>query len=173
MSYELRKRLIEIARIDLGKVEKTKNQADWIKKFWPSTSYGMVGFEERQPYCAAAVCYCIDKWLESLDVCEALGLTLEQAEAWRCKSALVFDWLVWAKKRGVKVLPKNCILHAGDLVVYSYSHLEIVTDDDNTETGPFTAIGFNTNPSADRDGEGCFEKPRSRKLVKAFIRILP
>ena len=34
------------------------------------------------------------------------------------------------------------------------------------------AIGYNTNASGSRDGEGCFEKPRSRAAVKCFIRIL-
>lgn len=174
MSYEIRQKLIQIARMDVGNVEKTRNQAPWIQKFWPSTDYPE-GYKNREPYCAAGIAYCVDKWLESLDVCNEFGFTsTAEAEKWRCKSASAYGWLDWAKKaKGVKVLDKKCILHAGDLVVYNYSHIEIVTNDDNTETGPFVAIGFNTNASASREGEGCFEKPRSRSSVKAFIRLLP
>lgn len=171
-TYSLRQELIKIARKDVGKVEVTKNQAPFIKKLWPATTYPE-GYENREPYCAAGMAYCVQQWLLNVDVRNALGLSVEEAEKWRCKSAAVAGWVSWAKKtKGVKVLPKNCILHAGDLAVYSYSHLECVTNDDNTEDGPFVAIGFNTNAAGSRDGEGCFEKPRSRSQIECFIRML-
>lgn len=171
-TYPLRQKLIEIARRDRNLVEETKNQAPWIRKLWPATTYPK-GFANREPYCAAGVAYCVQQWLQYPDVCAALGKTQEQAAAWRCKSAAAFEWEKWAVQKKLTVLPKNCILHAGDLVIYNKSHIEIVTDDDNTKTGPFTAIGYNTNAAGSRDGEGCFEKPRSRGDVKCFIRILP
>jgi hypothetical protein len=109
---------------------------------------------------------------------KALNLpTMADAEKWRCKSASVMSdehsWLNWAKAKGLQILPKDCVLHAGDLVIYTYSHIEMVADDDGTETGPFVAVGYNTNAAGDRDGEGCFRKPRGRAGVKCFIRILP
>ncbi len=171
-TYHIRKKILDIARRDRGKVEITKNHAPWIEKYWPATTYED-GYKDRGPYCAAAVAYWVREWLSEEEVRRAFGFTAEQAEKWRCKSALAFDWINWASLRRLTLLPKNCILHAGDLVVYSYSHIEIVTDDDNTTDGPFVAIGANTNASASRDGEGCFEKPRSRAGVKSFIRLLP
>lgn len=170
-TYDLRKKLVAIARRDVNKVEDTKNQSPWIKKLWPATSYPE-GYANREPYCAAGVAYCVREWVKDPDVAKALKMTPEEAERKRCKSAAAFGWSEWAKDKGVRVLPKNCILHLGDLAVYSFSHIEIVTDDDGTEKGPFTAIGFNTDASGSRDGQGCFEKPRSRAKVREFIRLM-
>jgi len=172
-TYNLRQQLLTIARKDVGKVEETKNQAPFIKKLWPATTYPE-GYANREPYCAAGVAYCVQQWLLSEQVRKALGLTVDGAEKWRCKSAAVSGWVSWAKKtKGVKVLPKNCILHAGDLAVYEFSHIELVVDDDNTETGPMVCIGFNTDEAGSRDGQGCWQKPRSRSQVQCFIRMLP
>lgn len=170
-TYELRKRFVALARQDVGKVESGRNQGEWIKKFWPATSYPN-GYINREPYCAAAVAFYLKQWLQLKDVLDAFKFTPEQAEKWRCKSARAFGWLEWAQARGVKILLKDSILHVGDLVVYDYSHIEIVTDDDHTKNGPFVAIGFNTNAHASADGEGAFEKPRSRARVKSFIRLI-
>ena len=171
-TYATRQLLLEIARRDSGKVEVTKNRAPWIAKLWPATTYPD-GMDNREPYCAAGVAYCVREWLKLPEVLKAFGMTAGQAEKWRCKSPVAFDWLAWAKKaKGVTVLPDAVVLHAGDLVIYTYSHIEIVTDDDGTKDGPFVAIGHNTNAAGSADGEGCFEKPRSRKSVKAFVRML-
>lgn len=175
-TFAIRQKLLEIARRDVGKVEVTKNRAPFIAKLWPATHYPN-GMEDRAPYCAAGIAYCVREWLEFPDVLKAFGFTPAQAEKWRCKSASVFraqdSWLNWAKKtKGVKVLPKSVILHAGDLAVYSYSHIELVVDDDNTMTGPFLSIGFNTNKQGSADGDGCYEKPRSRTSIKNFIRLI-
>lgn len=171
-TYQLRKSLIDIARRDVGKVEVSKNRAPWIEKLWPATNYEE-GHADRQPYCAAGVAYCVREWLKLPDVLAAFNLTPAQAEKWRCKSAAAFEWLNWARDHGLQVLNSHAILHTGDLVVYTYSHIEIVVDDDGTQEGPFVAIGFNTNAAGNRDGEGCFEKPRTRGAVKSFIRMLP
>lgn len=172
ITYPVRKKLIDIARRDVGKVETSKNRGEWIRKFWPCTSYPN-GYTERQPYCAAALCYVLAMWLEEKDVLAALWMDQDHAMKWRCRSAAAFDWEKWARKNKLQVLPQNCILHMGDIVIYTYSHIELVSGDDNTDDGPFMAVGFNTNSGGDRDGDGCWEKARSRGSVKCFIRILP
>lgn len=178
-TYKLRIRFLNIARLDKGKVEDTKNRAPWISKYWPATSYpegydlNAEPYYGRAPYCAAAVAYWVKEWLRDPEVLDVLGMDAKQAEKWRCKSAGAFEWVNWARKKGIQVLNPHAILHAGDIVVYEYSHIEVVTDDDNTKEGPFVAIGANTNSKASRDGEGCYEKPRSRGAVKYFIRLLP
>lgn len=161
----------------MGKLEVTKNQAPWIAKLWTATDYPD-GMDNREPYCAAGCCYNLMRWLSNGDVLEAFGFTTAQAEEWRCKSASVFrnsdsNWLKWAKEKGLQILPPFCILHMADIVIYTYSHIEWVSDDDGTDDGPFTAIGYNTDPKGSADGEGCFEKPRSRSKVQCFIRMLP
>ena len=178
-TYHLRLKLLDIARRDRNKVEESKNRAKWIEKLWEATSApefyhkGNKAYPSGDPpYCAAGVAYCLREWLKDSAVLAALNLTPDAAEKWRCKSPAAFDWINWATKKGLAVLPRHCILHAADIVVYEHSHIEIVTDDDNTSDGQLTAIGYNTNAAGSRDGEGCFEKPRSRNRVKAFIRLL-
>ena len=171
-TFPLRSLLVNIARADRDKVEVTKNTAPWIRKFWPATSYP-TGMANQEPYCAAAVAYWVKQWLTDPEVLKAFQMSPATAEAWRCKDASVAGWSKWAKTKGLQLLPPRSILRRGDLVVYDYSHIEIVTDDDGTLTGPFVAIGANTNASASRDGEGTFEKPRNRARVKHFIRLLP
>lgn len=177
-TYPLRLELIKIARRDVGKVEESKNRAPWIEKLWPATTYP-AGYnlndsesKGRSPYCAAGVAYCLREWLKIPTVLTALGLTSKTAEHWRCKSAGAFRWKEWAIDKSLTILPKNCILKTGDIVIYDYSHIELVVDDNGTTNGPFVAIGYNTNSSGSRDGEGCFEKPRARTRVECFIRIL-
>lgn len=178
-TYPLRMKLVNLARADVGKTEVTKNRAPWIEKLWPSTSFPEgydlkePTYKGRAPYCAAGVSYNVREWVHIPEVAAALGMTVAQAEKWRCKSAAAFEWEKWAKAKKLTVLPKSCILHAGDIVIYNKSHIEIVADDDGTNDGAFVAIGYNTSPAGSRDGEGCYEKPRSRGDVKCFIRILP
>lgn len=176
-TFDIRQKLLAIARHDVGKKEVTKNTAPWIGKLWPATSYPD-GMENREPYCAAGVAYCVREWLQEKSVLYAFAFnSFSQADLWRCKSASVFkaddSWLNWAKKaQGVKILPKHCVLHAADLAVYTYSHIEMVSDDDGTTDGAFIGLGYNTNASASADGEGCFEKPRTRNNIQCFIRML-
>jgi hypothetical protein len=171
-TYELRKRFVAIARLDSGKTEVMKNHAPWIEKLWPATSYPE-GYDNREPYCAAGLAYCLREWLKDSEVLAALNLSAQGSDQWRCKSAAAFEWQKWAGRKNLQVLPVRSILHTADIVIYKKSHIELVTNDDGTLGGPFVAVGYNTNASGSRDGEGCFEKPRSRSDVKCFIRILP
>lgn len=169
-TLHLRKRLIDIARRDVGQMETSRNRGPAIAKFWPTTSYPE-GYANREPYCAAGVCYWVAKWLKDPEVLAALGMTPAKSEAWRCKSAAAYGWLDWAKKKGLLVMGDsiNNTLHTGDLVVFDFSHIGIVYDDykDRIKT-----IEANTGVSGGRDGEGIFDKDRPREIARSFIRLL-
>jgi len=170
-TFPLRQKFVEIARRNVGKTEVTKNQAPWIAPLWTATTYED-GMKERQPYCAAGMAWCLREWLMLPEVRQALEMNTETAEKWRCKSAKAFDWGNWARKKGLLFVPKAGNFHAGDIIIYSFSHIEVYVDD--VDGGPsFTAIGYNTNAAGSRDGEGCFEKPRPRTKIKEVFRILP
>jgi len=177
-TYSIRNKLIEIARGDVGKREVTHNRAPWIAKLWTATNYAE-GMADRQPYCAAGVAYCLREWGKIPEVLDALKMTPTQFEKWRCKSASVFsadyNWVDWARDKGLTFInPKTGNFHAGDLLVYKYSHIEIyVTDDATLAPDGIMAIGYNTDDAAGRDGDGCFEKPRARSKLLHVIRILP
>lgn len=166
--------LIRVSRRDLGKVEKPKNNmGEWIKKYWPSTSYPD-GYDDRQPYCAAACCYWLDTAGEELakaGMLEALtGMTAEQFEKWRCQSAAAFGWMPWGKKaKGVTVLPDTETPRAGDFVVFDFSHIGLVTG--VPAKGRVATIEANTGPSGGRDGDGCYAKERPQEVARAFVRL--
>jgi len=166
----IRQSLVEIARRDVGKVEVTRNRAPWIQKYWSATTLPN-GHTDRQPYCAAAVCYWVQQWLALPEVLAALKMTPAQAERRRCKSARAFDWLDWAAARKLEVLSDRPTerLRVGDLMVFDISHIGIVRDDD--AKGVYT-IEANTGNGSVRDGDGCFERVRPRSAARAFIRLI-
>jgi len=176
-TYPIRSRLIDIARRDVGKTEVSKNRAPWIKKLWEATNYPD-GMENREPYCAAGVAYCVSEWCKLSEVRAAFGMSGSQLEKWRCKSASVFsanyNWVGWARDKGLRFInPAKGVFHTGDLIVFKYSHLEIyVTDSDVLANDGILNIGYNTDDGAVRDGDGCFEKPRTRTKILHVIRMM-
>ena len=182
-TYNIRKKLLAIARRDVGKVETSRNRGEWIKKYWPATSFPG-GYDERQPYCAASLCHDVREWLKLQAVRDAFLFTKEQAESWRCKSASCYkaddSWEQWAMERGLLLPnPTKAVLHAGDIVIYKHSHIELYVKDvdpSNQTTGDFWAIGANTDSGGGRDGDGKWEKTRSRTGkygIRNVIRMLP
>ncbi len=170
-TFAIRQKLIDIARKDVGKKEVTRNRAPFITAYWPDTSYPE-GYQNREPYCAAAVCHWVAQWLRLPEVAAAFGKTVVQLETWRCKSARAFDWQDWARSKGLLVMndsPEN-VLHTGDIMVFDMSHIGLVVDDydDRVKT-----IEANTGATGGNDGDGVWEKDRPRSLAKCFIRLLP
>lgn len=176
----LRKRLVAIARKDVGQKEVSRNRSPAIQKFWPATSYPegyntkVAPYYGRAPYCAAALAYWVQQWLKDPEVLKALGKTPSQAEAWRCKSAGAYAWQDWAEKKGLLVMSdsQSHILHTADIVVYDFSHIGLITNDYKKR---IVAIEANTGPptGSQRDGDGIYEKDRPREIARAFIRLLP
>lgn len=176
MSLLLRQKLVEIARQNVGKTEVTRNQASWIKPLWTATNYPS-GHDERQPYCAAGMCWALREWLKDADVLDAMGMSAKEAELWRCKYASCYkapkaNWIYWAGKVGAKLLPPDAVIHTGDFVVYKRSHIELAVGDTGIEPR-IKVIGYNTSGAGfSRDGEGCAEKIGSRNDVLNFIRVM-
>lgn len=167
-TLEIREELIQIALRDRGKTEVTHNQGEWIEKFWPATSYPD-GYENEEPYCAAAMCYWVREWVQLGEVQEAFGHDEETLENWRPKSAAVFDWEDWADDKGVPILSRDAVLHTGDIMIFDCSHIGVVWTDkgDNILT-----VEANTGPEGEREGDGCYVKLRSRYEARSFLRLL-
>lgn len=169
-TFALRKRLIDIAKKDVGSREVSRNRGPAISKFWPTTLYPE-GYKDRAPYCAAAMCYWVKEWLKDPEVLAALKMTPDQARLWRCKSAAAFGWLSWAKNHRLESfsVASGKEIHTGDIVVFGFSHIGLVVDD---SPGQIKTIEANTGPDGERDGDGVWEKTRTLKDVRAFIRLL-
>jgi hypothetical protein len=169
-TFEVREKLIKIAFQDVGKMEGPENnEGAWIEKFWPATSYGPEGYDNREPYCAAAGAWWIREWLKLPEVQQAFGESFEVLDEWRPDSASVFDWPDWAEARGVPIIDPYASLRCGDICIFDCSHWGVLWSDrgDNCLT-----IEANTGPMGERDGNGCYLKIRNRCEMRCFIRML-
>lgn len=60
-------------------------------------------------------------------------------------------------------------LRLGDIMVFDMSHVGLVTNDVGNIV---STIEYNTGQSGSRDGEGCFQKQRDRKMARYFVRFM-
>ena len=59
----------------------------------------------------------------------------------------------------------------GDFVVYEFSHIGIVLEDQSDNSNNIKTIEGNTNEPGRREGDGVYIKTRNCDLVKCYIRI--
>jgi hypothetical protein len=170
---DARQLLVDIASTDLGKVEVTRNRAPWIEKLWADTTYPD-GMKNREPYCAAGMCWVLAEWIRRLAAMGELkattGMTLSEANRWRCKSPRAFGWQDWAKAKGLRVLPDTAFrVKMGSFMVFDMSHIGLVKSDTKESV---STIEYNTGPAGGNDGDGCWPKLRQKSLAKCFIEII-
>lgn len=163
--------LLAIALEDAGRAEVTRNRAPWIKPYWPDTSYPE-GYQNREPYCAAACCH----WLAELGrrlaarglLRKTTGMDSVEYERWRCQHARAFDWRDWAAKKGLLTFPESARAMTGDFIVFDFSHIGLVERDCGRDG--FQTVEANTNHVGWRDGDGCWRKTRPRSVAQMLIR---
>lgn len=161
---------VDIAAEELAVRETSRNQGSGIAKYWPDTSYPD-GYKNREPYCAAFVCWLI---AEAMRRGVSVGLTSKT----RPTDAAVRDLVDWARKAasGCKVFaPRDgqFFPSAGDFVWFSFGgekpdHIGLVEDFDGTIV---RTIEANTGPDGGRDGDGVYRKRRNLTLCRGFIRL--
>ena len=130
------------------------------------------------PWCAAFCSYILLHALRTPDGAAYLSGRNrgEGPEAFRCRDASAFGWLHWAGARGgMLMFDENSGIApaAGDLVVYDFSHIGIVTTYD-PDFRVIHCVEGNTNGRGERDsesGDGVWEKVRSVSLVRSYIRL--
>lgn len=154
-------KIIASARGEVGVVETSKNQGPGIAKYWTSTNYKS-GYGDRQPWCAAFMCWCIQQ----------SGIFTETD---RPKSAAAYKeggFEAWARSKSPKVsLTMNPVsVKAGQLVIFSFSHIGIATTDSDLN-GIFRTVEGNTDAAGSREGNGVWEKARKLSVVRSVISI--
>ncbi len=129
------------------------------------------------PWCAAFTAWVMREWLEDEPVRAALNLSsFSLAEKWRCRDASAFGWEKWAKQKNILLLPETEQAKAGDFVVFDFSHIGLILEDQPTVKTKIKTVEGNTNGKGDRDsntGDGVWIKERVPSLVKSYIRIFP
>jgi len=154
-------------REDVGK----NNTGERIKVYQKSTWLDPGAW----PWCAAFCCWILKEALKDATLLSQLKLNAKSGEEWRCKDASAFGWTKWATKKGLKVLPPTQLAKAGDFVVFEFSHIGLVVEDQVSVKYPIKTIEGNTNGQGDRDstsGDGVWRKMRNPSLVKNYIRIV-
>jgi hypothetical protein len=154
------KSLIKIAESQLGIFETSKNHGEGIAKYWTATTYPD-GYDNREPYCAAAVC-----WM----VREAGKFT----DATRPKTASAYGFESWAEKNGLKLSKHPSSVKAGQIVIFSFSHIGICVKETDFR-GNFETIEANTSQQgvtgSQRDGGGVWRRSRNLSLVRSTVTI--
>ncbi len=153
--------IIDAARKEVGVRETSNNQGAGIAKYWTATDYSS-GYNDRAPWCAAFVSWCIQQSNIFLD-------------ADRPKSASAFKgggYEAWGRSKSsiVTVTTKPTKILVGDLVIFSVSHIGIATTNSDIN-GMFRTIEGNTNASGSREGNGVWEKERNISLLRSSLTI--
>jgi len=150
--------MVRVAQTQVGITESSKNHGTGIEKFWHATNYSD-GYENREPYCAAFVCWvvreaCLNK---------VIPFTLP-------KSARAYDFETWGKANtGKGVLVLTGAPKAGDIFTLTKaSHVGIVK---SVNGGTMTTLEGNTDGAGSREGDGVYEKTRVVAAARKFIRI--
>ena len=167
-------KLVNIAKSEIGvREDSANNTGSRIVEYQGATWLAPGAW----PWCAAFTSWLMREWLEDDSIRSILKLgSFSQAEKWRCRDASAFGWEKWAKQRGLLVIPETEVALAGDFVIFDFSHIGLVVEDQETNTSTIHTIEGNTNGAGGRDsknGDGVWEKFRIPSLTKSYIRIIP
>ena len=110
------------------------------------------------PWCAAFICWGI----RELERTHPLPFKRPQtAGAW--------DFENWAKSQGVKRFKPRGKIKAGDIVIFTFSHIGLAIEDERG--GSVKTIEGNTDASGSREGGGVHIKSRPVSSIRSHIRL--
>lgn len=170
--------IADVARRYLHVRETSKNQSKDIAEFWKENSYPE-GFDNREPWCCSYATFIVNKAdKESSDIQLRIPPRMASVrlfEEWATdpkNGCLTFSW----KRANFEYLPQR-----GDIVTFHFktgTHIGIV--DSIPYSKPTTGetyiktIEGNTSggeSGSQRDGDGVFERERSRTICGLFVRL--
>lgn len=165
----LLQKLVTLALQEVGVHEASPNTGPRIREY-QATTWLKPG---PWPWCAAWCCWLLREWLKNPDVQAALHLADAKAvRQFLCRDPRAFGWEAWARGHKIPVLPETSLAHAGDFVVFEFSHIGLVVADQHLHSDSFESVEGNTNRAGSRDGDGVWRKTRASHLVKSYIRII-
>jgi hypothetical protein len=116
------------------------------------------------PWCAAFICWLVKEAIEG-----------QHVEFERPRTAGAWDFENWAKKQAASGIdlrkPTNEDIKAGDIVVFTFSHIGLAVADADS-SGYVKTIEGNTNGAGSREGGSVLEKNRHVSKIRSRIRIL-
>lgn len=151
--------VVDVARSQVGIRETSKNQGEGIAKFWAVTSYAN-GYANREPYCAAFVCWCIAQASKGFP----------QRKFTLPSSPVAYDFEKWGRANAYAgVTVRDGKPKPGDVfTLATASHVGIVVA---TDGDTMTTVEGNTNGSGSREGDGVYIRQRSVASARKFISL--
>lgn len=150
--------LVDLATQELVKDirETSKNQGAEIAKYWTATTYPD-GYANREPYCAAFVCW--------LFMVAAKGRKVPFTLP---RSPVAYDFEKWCQANINKGVRFVNMPQAGDVfTLATASHVGLVVGVSGSNV---ITIEANTDGSGSREGDGVYKRSRSMASVRKFIR---
>jgi len=156
--------IVTVARGEVGVREIGRtNKGPRVDEYRATTS---LSIDYGWPWCAAFVCWVIR---------EAAKLSgLKESDTYKHPTtAAAFAFPGWSLRQDsttqTKRRPITSVV-AGDIVVFTFSHIGIATGHADA-SGDFPTIEGNTDFAGSREGGGVYEKRRNLSQVKARIRF--
>ena len=155
-------KMVQLAREEIGDSEVDgSNCGPRVDEYKAAT---WLDADEGWPWCAAFICWLVREAIEEEDI---LFKRPRTAGAW--------DFENWAKQqsgKGVELRkPTNEDIKAGDIIVFTFSHIGLAVKDVDS-SGYVTTIEGNTNGAGSREGGSVLEKKRHVSKIRSRIRLL-
>jgi len=152
ISKPKRREIVRIARSQVGVKEVGgNNKGSKIREYQAASWLDPAPW----PWCAAFVCWVM--------------LKAGHLPYSRPRTAGAFDLARWAKKNGLRVHGRGEFIEAGDIIIFDFSHVGIAVEDSDSTI--VVTVEGNTGASGSRDGDGVWEKQRSRALIRHVIKV--
>lgn len=114
------------------------------------------------PWCAAFVCWCIKAAMSDKDYTFTRPAT---AGAWDFE-----NWCKAVDNSAVLHKPHHGDVKAGDIVIYTFSHIGIAVSGVDKQ-GIVQTVEGNTNSDGAREGDGVYRKRRNISNIRSIIRF--
>lgn len=150
-----------LARVALGEVgtrEEGHNGGPRVREYQAATWYEGGPW----PWCAAFVCWCFRE-----------AMTAVQPGIQRPTTPGAWAFEKWARKAGAELIKPvgEKLAKRGDIVVFTFSHVGIVCEDQLEPGDYIKTVEGNTNAAGAREGDGVWQKSRKAKHVRSLIRL--
>ena len=148
--------LVAILKSEVGvrEVPANSNRGNRVEQYQAATWLTGSGW----PWCAAFICWGI----RELEKTHPLPFKRPQtAGAW--------DFENWAKSEGVRRFKPRQKIKAGDIVIFTFSHIGLAIEDE--KGGVVRTVEGNTDLSGSREGGGVYIKARPVSSIRSHIRL--
>ena len=155
------KKMVSLAREEIGVSEVDgSNCGPRVDEYKAAT---WLDPDKGWPWCAAFICWLVREAIEGEDI-----------KFKRPRTAGAWDFENWAKQQvanGIDLRkPTNGNIKAGDIVVFTFSHIGLAVKDIDS-SGYVVTIEGNTNGAGSREGGSVLEKKRHVSKIRSRIRI--